>query len=221
MVSVPSDPSLQQAVEPPKRRTKPVLVERPAPIQRAKTKVPLAQQVDPLVRRSQAIRKTGPKTSLTAEIADTLVQSMRLGTAAATAARLVGIRPEMLYDWLKRGEVVAARLDRGEPIAPEDMYMAVFAVNFHGAVADAEVTALREIRAGVENWQSRAWFLERRFSQQWGRRQAVQVSGPDGKPIQMQQMPAMTSEQLMAIAGGKALVLDVVGSTVDEDESEP
>jgi len=43
------------------------------------------------------------------------------------------------------------------------------------ASAAAEILLLRQIRAGAEGWQSKAWISERRFAERWGKRVDITI----------------------------------------------
>jgi transposase len=116
-------------------------------------------------------RPTKLNTKLTAKI----TQELQLGMFIETVCELNGITRETYYQWLKRGRAAGEK-----PDAKERLY-----VDFLQAVtqasAEAEAHALSQIRKGVDNWTSQAWFLERRFRQRWAR--TVDQSGmADIKP---------------------------------------
>lgn len=52
---------------------------------------------------------------------------------------------------------------------PHAQVYADFFASIKKANAIAEANALRDIKSGADGWQSRAWFLERRFKGRWGR----------------------------------------------------
>jgi hypothetical protein len=77
------------------------------------------------------------------------------------------------------------------------------------ARARAEMQSVALIRKAAEkNWQAAAWYLERRNYQEWGRKDKVEVSGPQGGPIPIaavvahlsQTVQTLTDEQLEGAA---------------------
>jgi hypothetical protein len=55
------------------------------------------------------------------------------------------------------------------------------------AKATAEVRAVAQItKAGETHWQANAWYLERTNFEKWGRKDRVQITGPNDGPIQTQ-----------------------------------
>lgn len=136
----------------------------------------------------------GRPTKLTPEIQQQIVALLRNGNYVETVCDYVGISKETFYDWLRRGEVGGQR---------NTIYVE-FSDAAKKAISAAETVALSEIRQGVDNWQSRAWFLERRHRERWGNKQAVEHTGKDGGPIDYRDVTELTDEQLAAIAAGRS-----------------
>ena len=115
---------------------------------------------------------------------------------------------DTMYSWLQRGA-------KGE-----EPY-ATFLAEYNQASATAELTALSEIRAGKNNWQSRAWFLERRFRDRWGRNDKLEI-----KPVAPERVTAAEARRVMTeIFSGDVTpdddVKPVVGSADDTAKQEP
>lgn len=115
----------------------------------------------------------GRPTKLTPEMQQQIVALLRNGNYVETVCDYVGISKETFYDWLRRGEVGGQR---------NTIYVE-FSDAAKKAISAAETIALSEIRTGVDNWQSRAWFLERRHRDRWGNKQAVEHTTPKGDPF--------------------------------------
>lgn len=93
----------------------------------------------------------GRPTKLTPEVQAKAIEAYRTGHYAEHVAPLAGISEKTLYSWLERGE-------KGEePFA--DFLQAV-----KEASAFAIDEAMKTVRAGGMGWQGSAWFLERRHS---------------------------------------------------------
>lgn len=58
-----------------------------------------------------------------------------------------------------------------------------FGAELEKADAAGKVHHLKRIR-NAEPWQASAWYLERKYPQEWGRKERVEHSGANGGPIQ-------------------------------------
>lgn len=121
----------------------------------------------------------GRPTKLTPEVANRLFLALRRGAFIETAVAMAGIAKSTFYFWLRKGE---HDLEAGRKATPA----AQFSDAIKKALAECEVIDLDIIRrASAKHWQAAAWRLERRFPERWGRRK-LEISGPDGGPIQSQ-----------------------------------
>jgi transposase len=105
----------------------------------------------------------GRPSKLTPETQATIVEALREGLYRETAATLAGIHRDTMYGWLERGRT-------GE--AP----YAAFSDAVEKAEAEAEQHVIREVRMGLDGWQSKAWVAERRWPRRWGGRVRATVS---------------------------------------------
>lgn len=105
---------------------------------------------------------------------------IRIGLFVEQACHQARFNRDTIYTWLKRGST------------GEEPY-AAFLAEYNQASATAELTALSEIRTGKNNWQSRAWFLERRFRDRWGRYDKLEV-----KPGAPEPATAAAARKIMA-----------------------
>jgi hypothetical protein len=113
---------------------------------------------------------------LTPEVQESVCQALRAGAHMEQAATYAGVHRATVYRWLARGEADDA------PQRFRD-----FAAAVREAEAGFEIASLALIaRAGDEDWRARAWLVERRHPRRWGRRKALELSGPDGEPIQLE-----------------------------------
>jgi len=124
-------------------------------------------------KRARAKRKpaaqrpgNGPMQSpkLTAALAEEIYAAIRAGAIFADAAAHAGVAQSTFHEWLRKGRRDGAR----------DPYRS-FVVGLDRALADFKVGALSSIH-GADEWQARAWMLERRFPDQFGRRTRVDAS---------------------------------------------
>lgn len=110
---------------------------------------------------------SGRPTSLTPEIHRKVVHAVQVGMCIEAAAALVGVNKTTIYDWMRRG----AR-DRSGPFHE-------FSRDLTQALAECQYLALSRLHRLMQDgsFQAVSWFLERRFPQEWGRRQAVELTG--------------------------------------------
>jgi len=142
----------------------------------------------------------GRNCKLTPEVQERIVAAVRAGAYREIAARLGNIHEATLRQWLKDGREAKTGLKHA----------------FHEAVKKAEaeweeeqVEAIRETAKGGQllnrttterkggqvvvsetytrpEWTARAWLLERKAYERWGRKQLLEVSGSDkGPPVRI------------------------------------
>lgn len=102
----------------------------------------------------------GQPTKLTPEIQKQIIDAFRAGALVNTACDLVGIARETFYAWLDRGESEVSGVYRE------------FSDTIKRVRSECQIEALKTIRSGSIGWQGEAWFLERSFPKQYGRRSA-------------------------------------------------
>jgi transposase len=105
------------------------------------------------------------QTILNDEIMEALEATFRLGqTSIKQACDWVGIGEATYHQWMAKGR------DGREPYTE-------FVERMDKARARAVLDNLAIIRTAAQNgqWQAAAWFLERAYPQQWGRRTTVEV----------------------------------------------
>jgi len=119
-------------------------------------------------------------TKLTPEVQERIITALRAGNYQETAANYAGISAATFYDWMARG--------REEP----GSVFAEFLDAVEKAKSDAEVRDLYLIDQAAQtgSWQAAAWKLERKFPHKWGRVNRTEISGPEGKPVQVETMRA-------------------------------
>lgn len=106
------------------------------------------------------MKRPGRHTDLTPELQKVIVDAITRGNYAITAIRLAGITEPTYYDWLKRG-------------AAGDEPYAAFAAAVEHAGAKAEDAAMLKSQSAAPGWQAHMTFLERRFHQRWGQKDAL------------------------------------------------
>lgn len=131
----------------------------------------------------------GRPTKLTPERHARIVQMISTGAYAHIAAQASGINPGTYYDWMARGRD-CDRDDEGNPTTDDDAPYAEFHDAVKEAEAKAEAVAIGRIQQAANGgtWQAAAWYLERKYSDRWGRKDQLrqEVSGPDGGKIELE-----------------------------------
>jgi transposase-like protein len=114
---------------------------------------------------------------LTPETKDRIVAAIRAGNYAEPAARSAGISEATYHRWMKRGERESKGIYR-------DFYEEV-----RRAEADAEVEAVARLRKAMpDDWRACLSYLERRYTERWGRRRAHEHTGAGGAPLRLAQV---------------------------------
>lgn len=124
---------------------------------------PLEPAAEPELPEVPEKKRSGPPSKLTPELQNKLCGLLRAGNYMQTAARLCGVDPVTIWRWMQRAET-----QKTGPL--RDFYDAVIK-----AGAYAEAHALLKVRRGDRNWQSSAWYLERRFPGRFGRREYFEI----------------------------------------------
>jgi hypothetical protein len=122
------------------------------------------------------------RTKLTPQVQQAIVEALEHGMHQESACTRAGINKVTYYRWLQRGE---------SDDEADEIYR-----NFRNAVekarAQPEAEALEAIKVAWRDgtWQAAAWFLERSHPHKYGRISRTEVSGPEGKPVQVETMRA-------------------------------
>ena len=105
-----------------------------------------------------------PRTKLTPELQETLVQAIRAGNYALVAVQYAGISRSTFYRWMQKGQKAATGLYR-------EFYEAI-----QLAESQAEVRAVAILQSHMQDsWQAAMTFLERKFPERWGRKDRLKV----------------------------------------------
>jgi hypothetical protein len=101
--------------------------------------------------------KPGPKPTVTPKVKGEILDLLNLGLSLAETLTVVGISPTAF----KRERAADEQFGRG----------------VKSAALRGKAQHLRRVRDGVPQWQSSAWFLERKYGAEFGQRVKVQSSG--------------------------------------------
>jgi hypothetical protein len=142
-----------------------------------------------------AKRGRGRPTKLTPELIERVARVVRVGNYLDTAARYCGISKGDFYNWLKRGHAQKRGIYRDFLNALEEAQAAAD-VRDHAYIAEA----------AKKDWRAAAEHLRLRNQARYGSRR-LEVSGPEGKPVQVE-------------ASTTAALLDLFTRLAGQDDSE-
>lgn len=115
-------------------------------------------------------------TKLTPDLTDKLVRAIKAGNRLDVAARYAGISETTYHRWMQEGETAKSGAKRE------------FWETVMEARAIAEVSAVSVILSAARSgsWRAAAWWLERRYPQEYGRvyRGTIEHTGAAGGPIE-------------------------------------
>jgi adenylate kinase family enzyme len=115
---------------------------------------------------------------------EAVCKSLIEGNTVRCACHLAGITEQALNQWIKLSESGDARYAHVASLVAE-------------VIAQAESAALSAVLAGVPQWQSRAWWLERRFSD-W---RITNVPAPTSEEANAEELKAKYKAALDALEG--------------------
>lgn len=122
--------------------------------------------------------------AVTDESTEKLLKGLRLGMTRRAASAFAGFSRTTLYRMIDKDDgtlVTAIEKAEGE--------------------AEAEFSAIVAREAAVpKNWTAAAWWLERRHPSDYARRERVEMSGPDGGPIDHRDVGALPDHEKQALA---------------------
>lgn len=140
-------------------------------------------------KNGPAMNRRNGEHMLDAAMMDRLVKLIQVGNYKENAAAMCGISRATFNNWLLRGA-------RGE--APFTELLA----GVEKAQAEAVGHKVATITAASQkNWQAAAWWLERTNPRKWGRKDALELSGNEDKPIVVQTLK--WGEEEVAFEGGE------------------
>lgn len=141
----------------------------------------------PRARARRRRTEQGTFASKLEEATDKIVAAMRAGTPINFAAAHAGISRASLHDWLRRGRDGESPFDR-------------FTAEVDQAMGDYVVGASAELRLAGQRGDTKAtmFMLERRFPEEFGRRQVVEHGNANGEPFRVEATPLFNPDLLTA-----------------------
>ena len=99
----------------------------------------------------------GRPTKFTTATKRRLYKALRVGASKRMACECAGVSYETMRTWERRGE---------EEVGPYSVFLA----HVKKAQGEAALKALESIQGAMgKHWQAAAWYLERRFPEDWGK----------------------------------------------------
>ena len=132
-------------------------------------------------------KKTGRRSLLTEQRQEAIAAMLRSGAYIDDSCKSVGIAPSTFYNWLNRGNTQREREGAGLEIEEDERPFLEFLETVEMADAEGIISHVMNIDNAAKNgtWQASAWILERKQPRKWGRFDRTELSGPDGKPIEI------------------------------------
>jgi len=115
--------------------------------------------------------KAAGETLLTPELQRKLVTLIKVGNYAEVAARACGISKDTFYKWLLRG-------GKGE-----EPFKALADAVEHAAAEAESRDVLHMANHARKHWQAAAWRLERKNPKKWARKDSLELTGDENKPL--------------------------------------
>lgn len=148
---------------------------------------------EPRTGREKLPHKPGPKSRLTDELIEEVIQLIAAGNYIEVACAAVGIYRSTYTAWLARGHATAELLstlrrededpididdEKPEHLDPLDWQCFKLARRAEKAQAQAEAYAVTIVRKHFpDQWTAAMTYLERRFPDRWKRRDAREMTG--------------------------------------------
>lgn len=117
----------------------------------------------------------------------TLIASLKNGAYLDTACTYAGIGSSSVYRWLERGRLENERIEAGEKPSPDEKPYWEIWESIEKARSEATLRNVTLVQTAAQNgsWQAAAWFLERTNPRLYGRRNYNEVTGSEGKPLEV------------------------------------
>lgn len=136
------------------------------------------------------------RTRFCEEICATILRWLEAGNFRESACARARVDPHTLVAWLDRGRAELEKTPEGEELSE----YATFYVDVVTAEATAETVLVGQILEGEP--EDKRWFLERRYPRRFGRMATrVELTGAEGKPIEVQDARRTLLGRLLAVAG--------------------
>lgn len=157
---------------------------------------------------------SGRPLKLTGEVHDKVRATLAAGVPITWAARYVNVHRDTLYDWRDRGLAYAAHLEKGGKVKRGEEVFLRFSDMLEAAQAEAVVGAVVRLREAMNGRGVRvvdghevtfeadpeprwaAWYLQHCHPREFGGLSRMELSGPDGGPVQHETSEAVVDRLL-------------------------
>lgn len=123
----------------------------------------------------------GRPTKRTPECEDAIVLALTKGYTRKAAAAYGGVAYSTMREWEKSFPEFSEALEKAEGHAQTQLIDTIIHASTHGTVTTRPDGTVIESPGA---WQAAAWVLERRWPESYSVRSRVEMSGPDGGPIE-------------------------------------
>lgn len=135
-------------------------------------------------------RKPGRPSKLTDETQKIIVDRLVRGNFQNEASAGAGIDAVTFCRWMEKGQ-------RDEPQFERYRQFRQAVIVANAECQDVQLTRINRA-ASIGTWQAAAWILERRFPEEWGRKDKVQHEGADAFAAFLDEVARKRAEQLAA-----------------------
>lgn len=135
----------------------------------------------------------GRPCKLTPELEARIVAAIERGATRDTAAQEVGVNERTVYRWMARGRKQAALAQFRQFRQAIKRAEAQAVLHFVGIIRDA----------APKSWQAAAWWLERRYPLDWGRRESEELGRLEKKLRELEQRLSRTGSINGRIGAGE------------------
>lgn len=118
----------------------------------------------------------GRPSKLTKELIQEMTGHIENGMNYKDTSALCGIVYNTFLDWSKKGE---ADFNQGKKTLFSDFFCSLREAELKG-----KLKAIQYIKNN-EDWRARAWYLERKYYDEFGNKQKIEHSGDEEKPIRV------------------------------------
>jgi hypothetical protein len=117
------------------------------------------------------------------EVHDAIIQALLEGASKSMAFKLAGLNAQTPFDWVTMGKKNPEKYPHYWKLG-EDIELAI------ATVQKQMVDRLRQtaLSGAPHTWQAAAWYLERTAPEDFGKRDKVEVTAPDGPLVQLNQV---------------------------------
>jgi transposase-like protein len=154
----------------------------------------------------------GRPCKLTPEAQERIVNAVRNGCYRETAATLGGVDDSTLYLWLREGKETKTgpkfdlfnAVKKAEAEWEAEQIAGIEAAGIGGAVISRTTTTKKDGSVVITEtlarpeWTARAWLLERKLYDRWAKKERLELSGDERRPLRIEYVVPVTGNE-----GGK------------------